>query len=191
MNIFIFTLTVKKIFENNGLSIFVLKKLIRMAACGVFAQRTDTGKQTITNQVHRVLQFEHNAGMTDVLFYAGFQERILDIKRQLIAFLLEAQKKNEKVVGYGAAAKGNTLLNFSGIRPDLLSYVVDRNPAKQGKFLPGSRIPVVSEEQLAIDKPAWVVILPWNLQNEIAEQLAYVRDWGAKFVRAIPALTVF
>jgi hypothetical protein len=137
------------------------------------------------------LKLEEQAGMTSATFYAGFQDRITAIKRQFLQFLVEANEKNEKVVGYGAAAKGNTLLNFSGVRPDLVQYVIDRNPAKQGKYLPGSRIPVVSEEQLKHDKPKWVVIFPWNLRDEIAKQLSYIRDWGGQFVTAIPSLTVF
>ena len=110
---------------------------------------------------------------------------------QFLTFLLGAKSNNEKVVGYGAAAKGNTLLNFCGIRSDLVTYVVDKNPAKQGKYLPGSRIPIVSEENLLKDTPHWVVIFPWNLKEEIAEQLAYLKKWGTQFVTAIPSLAIF
>lgn len=184
--------TVKTIFESNGLSIFDVEELpTHGGSLRVYAQRTDTGKHTVTQNVNKLLQFERDAGMTDFAFYAEFQERIVNIKHHLVAFLLKAQKNNEQVIGYGAAAKGNTLLNFSGIRSDLLSYVVDKSHSKQGKYLPGSRIPIISEKQVSMDKPAWIMILPWNLQDEVAEQLSYVREWGAKFVIAIPSLTVF
>ncbi|RDI48153.1 class I SAM-dependent methyltransferase [Aquicella lusitana] len=183
---------VKRIFEKNGLSVFDVEELpTHGGSLRVFAQRIDTGKQPISQRVAELLNLESNAGMANLSFYAGFQNRITDIKQQFLKFLLEAQSKQEKVVGYGAAAKGNTLLNFSGVRPDLLAYVVDRNPAKQHKYLPGSRIPIVAENQLSLDKPHWIVILPWNLRDEIAAQLAYVRDWGAKFVTAIPSLAIF
>jgi len=94
------------------------------------------------------------------------------------------------VAGYGAAAKGNTLLNYAGIRPDVLPYVVDRNPAKQDKFLPGSRIPILTEEALKQNKPDYVLILPWNLHDEVAEQLSYIREWGGQFVTSVPSLKV-
>ncbi len=104
--------------------------------------------------------------------------------------MLEAARNGKKVAAYGAAAKGNTLLNYAGVRPDLIGYVVDRNPAKQGKWLPGSRIPIVDEPHLQRDKPDYVLILPWNLQREVVAQLAYVRDWGGRFAIAVPELTV-
>ena len=101
---------------------------------------------------------------------------------------MDAQARGRKVAAYGAAAKGNTLLNFAGVRPDLLPYVVDKNPAKQGKFLPGSRIPIVDEAHLRADRPDVVLILPWNLKDEVTTQLAYVREWGGEFVAAVPEL---
>lgn len=182
---------VKRIFESNGLSIFDVEELgTHGGSLRVYAQRSDSGKQAVCDSVQALLALEDGAGMSGVDFYHDFQDRILEIKRQFLSFLLKAQAENKKVVAYGAAAKGNTLLNYSGIRPDMIAYVVDRNPAKAGKFLPGSRIPVVSEEQLVADKPDWIVILPWNLRDEITQQLAYARDWGAKFVTAIPSLAV-
>lgn len=183
---------VKRIFEKNGLTVFDVQELsTHGGSLRVFAQRTDTGQHLISAKVHELLKHEDDIGMSKASFYAGFQHRIADIKKQFLKFLLDANLKQETVVAYGAAAKGNTLLNFSGVREDLLSYVVDRNPAKQGKYLPGSRIPVVAEEQLKLDKPKWILILPWNLKDEIAEQLSYARDWGAKFVTAIPSIEVF
>ena len=128
--------------------------------------------------------------MGSAAFYAGFQKRADALKNDLLTFLLEAARTGKQVAGYGAAAKGNTLLNYSGVRPDLIAYVVDRNPAKQGKWLPGSRIPVVAEDRLRIDKPDYVLILPWNLKDEVAAQLAYIREWGGRFVTAVPSLRV-
>jgi hypothetical protein len=110
----------------------------------------------------------------------------LRIKRELLLFLIASQAQGRKVAAYGAAAKGNTLLNFAGVRADLLPYVVDRNPAKQGKFLPGSRIPVVDEAHLRADRPDVVLILPWNLREEVVAQLAYIREWGGRFAVAVP-----
>ena len=123
-------------------------------------------------------------------FYIGFQRKAEQIKDDLVHFLINAKRQGLKVGAYGAAAKGNTLLNFAGIRPDLLPYVVDKNPAKQFKFMPGSKIPIVDEQHLKNDKPDRILILPWNLRNEVMDQLAYVREWGCSFVTAVPTLTV-
>ena len=123
-------------------------------------------------------------------FYRGLQARMDDIKDNLLGFLIAQKRAGMTVAAYGAAAKGNTLLNYAGVRPDLLPYVVDASPHKQGRFMPGSRIPIVAEAHLRDMRPDFVLILPWNLRNEIVEQLAYVREWGAKFVTAVPGLRV-
>ena len=128
--------------------------------------------------------------MCSTHFYADFQLQALRIKRELLSFLIDAQARGRKLAAYGAAAKGNTLLNFAGVRPDLLLYVVDKNPAKQGKFLPGSRIPIVDEAHLRADRPDVVLILPWNLKDEVAAQLAYVREWGGQLAVAVPAFAL-
>ncbi len=182
---------VMRIFDRNGLCVFDVEQLATHGgSLRVFAQRKDSGTHAIEDRVEQLLALEQQAGIVNASFYQSFQHRMVEIKRQFLLFLLAAQARNEIVVGYGAAAKGNTLLNFSGIRADLLAYVVDRNPSKQNKFLPGSHIPIKMEEQLRQDKPHWIVILPWNLKEEIMTQLSYTRDWGAKFVTAIPTLTV-
>ena len=126
--------------------------------------------------------------MMDAGYYLGFQARADAIKNDFLAFLLDCHRNGKLVVGYGAAAKGNTLLNYAGIRPDLLPYVADASPHKQGRFLPGTRIPVVAESRIRESRPDFVMILPWNLTQEISEQLNYIRDWGGKFVTAIPNL---
>ena len=136
--------------------------------------------------VDATLDGEREAGMLAMDYYRGFQAQADAVKNDLLAFLLEQHRLGRKVVGYGAAAKGNTLLNYAGARPDLLPYVVDASPHKQGRYLPGSRIPVVSEVELRKDKPDVVLVLPWNLMPEIEQQLAYVRDWGGGFVTAVP-----
>jgi hypothetical protein len=140
--------------------------------------------------VAKLLERETAAGMNSVAFYEGFQTKANKVKNDLLVFLIEAQRAGKSVSGYGAAAKGNTLLNYAGVRPDLLPYVVDRNPAKQDKFLPGCRIPIVAEAKLKQTRPDYVLILPWNLRAEVIGQLAYVREWGGQFVTSVPSLKV-
>lgn len=181
---------VKRIFEANGLSIFDVEEFsTHGGSLRVYAQRAD-GRRIAESRVEGVLSLEAAAGMLGIEFYSTLESGMLDIKRGLLEFLLAAQQRGEQVVAYGAAAKGNTLLNYCGIRADLIVYAVDRNPAKQGKFLPGSRIPIVSENRLAVDRPPWILILPWNIGNEVKAQLHYVRDWGAQFVTAVPSLLI-
>ncbi len=183
--------TVQRVFAANGLIVFDVEQLpTHGGSLRVFAQRTDTGKREVTARVAEALDMESQAGMNEDAFYVGFQAKAEQVKNDFLAFLLEARRNGNTIAAYGAAAKGNTLLNFAGVRPDLLPYVVDRNPAKQGKFLPGSRIPIVAEERLHSDRPDYIVILPWNLKDEIMGQLAYVREWGARFVTAVPKLHV-
>jgi len=182
---------VKRIFESNGLNVFDVETLsTHGGSLRVFAQRKDAGAHDVVDNVRKILELEESMGMTDSRFYMGFQSKAEGVKNNLLSFLIEAKKSGKTVVGYGAAAKGNTLMNYAGIRADLLNYVVDRNPAKQDKFLPGSRIPILSEAQLKETQPDYVVILPWNLRNEVTEQLEYVRQWGGSFVVAVPELEI-
>jgi SAM-dependent methyltransferase len=179
------------IFRANGLGVFDVQELpTHGGSLRVFAQRLDTGKRDVTAAVPEVLQREAAAGMTSAAYYAGFQARADRVKNDFLSFLIQAKRDGRKVGAYGAAAKGNTLLNYAGVRSDLLPWVVDRNPAKQGKYLPGSRIAIVSEAHLRAERPDLIVILPWNLSAEVTAQLAYARDWGAKFVQAVPELTI-
>ncbi len=182
---------VERIFERNGLSVFDVEELpTHGGSLRVYAQRRDAGVREVGQNVTEMLKREVEAGMTNPMFYAGFQAKADQVKNDLLAFLIEAKRAGKKVAGYGAAAKGNTLLNYAGIRPDLLSYVVDLNPAKQDKFLPGCRIPIVAEAQLKQTRPDYVLILPWNLRTEVAEQLAYIREWGGQFVTSVPTLEI-
>lgn len=176
---------------SNGLSVFDVEELpTHGGSLRVFVQRTDTGSQPRSERVQNLRDREEAIGIRSTGYYDGFQTRAEKVKDDFLVFLLDAKRKGKRVAAYGAAAKGNTLLNFAGVRPDLLEFVVDRNPAKRGKYLPGSRIPIVAEEQLRSTKPDYVVLLPWNLRAEICRQLEYVREWGGEFVTAVPGLEV-
>ena len=183
-------LAVEKIFLTNGIKIFDAEEIpTHGGSLRIYAQRLDTGMKKETSRLVSLRNKEHGAGIATVDFYLGFQSKANRVKNDLLSFLLDAQRKNHKVIAYGAAAKGNTLLNYAGVRSDLVTYVVDRNPAKQGKYLPGSRIPIVSEDRLCTDRPDIVLILPWNLKEEIVSQLAYIREWNGTFVTAVPKLS--
>ncbi|MCO5400265.1 class I SAM-dependent methyltransferase [Ralstonia soli] len=180
---------VEHIFAANGLHVFDVQALpTHGGSLRVFAQRADTGQYPRAPVVDALLADELAAGMKDPAYYSGLQARAEQTRNGLVAWLTECRKAGLRVAGYGAAAKGNTLLNFAGITRELLPYVVDRNPAKQGRFLPGSRIPVKTEDTLSEDRPDVVVLLPWNLKDELAEQLAYVRKWGGRLAVAVPAV---
>jgi SAM-dependent methyltransferase len=184
--------TVVNIFAKNELSVFDVEKLgTHGGSLRVFAQRSDTGSHQLSVRVEELISEENNAGMTTIDFYRDFQEHAEKVKNDFLRFLIEKKSQGKLVVGYGAAAKGNTLLNFAGVKSDLIKYVVDRSPHKQGKFMPGSRIPIVSEDRLASDKPDFVVIFPWNLSDEIVDQLKNLSSSGTEFVTAVPQLSVF
>lgn len=182
---------VQRIFAANGLTVTDVQELpSHGGSLRVFAQRSDAGAQP-HEQVASLLAREAAVGVSSAAFYGSLQEGALRIKRELLGFLLDCHARGLKVGAYGAAAKGNTLLNFAGVRADLLPYVVDRNPAKQGQFLPGSRIPIVDEAHLRAHRPDRVLILPWNLRDEVTAQLDYVRAWGGQFAVAVPRMEVF
>lgn len=182
---------VQRIFAANGLAVFDVEALpTHGGSLRVFAQRSDTGSHAQTPAVATLMQVEAEAGMTTPAFYRDFQHKAEKVKDDLLLFLIDAKHRGLKVGAYGAAAKGNTLLNFAGIRPDLLPYVADKNPAKQGKCMPGSRIPIVDEAHLKAKQPDLILILPWNLREEVMAQLAYVQEWGGQFVVAVPVLEV-
>jgi 2-polyprenyl-3-methyl-5-hydroxy-6-metoxy-1,4-benzoquinol methylase len=183
--------TVARVFSANGLAVFDVEELgTHGGSLRIFAQRKDTGTHPTSSKVARLLDREAAAGMNSAGYYRGFQEHADKVKDDFLAFLLDAKREGKTVAAYGAAAKGNTLMNYAGIRPDLIPFVVDRNPAKQGKYMPGSRIPIVDEDRLRQEKPEYVVILPWNLKAEIMQQLEYIRAWGGQFVTAVPQLEV-
>ena len=182
---------VVKIFRANGLAVFDVEEIpTHGGSLRVFAQRIASGRHPVSGHVATMLAREAEAGLSTAKGYEGFQLRAEKVKDDFVAFLINARREGKRVAAYGAAAKGNTLLNFAGIRRDLIPYVVDRNPAKQGKFLPGSRIPIVSEDVLYRDRPDYVVILPWNLKLEVMQQLKAAGVSSARFVAAVPGLEI-
>ena len=184
-------LAVDVVLAANGLQVFDVEEIATHGgSLRIFAQRADDGRHSVTPAVDAMLGTERAAGMATPTFYAGFQQRADVIKNGLLRFLIDAKRDGRSVGAYGAAAKGNTLLNYAGIRPDLLPWVVDRSLSKQGKFMPGSRIPIVDEAHLRAARPDYILILPWNLRDEVVAQLAYAREWGARFVTAVPEIVV-
>jgi SAM-dependent methyltransferase len=182
---------VLRIFERNGLAVFDVEHLpTHGGSLRVYAQRSDTGTREISGRVTQLATEEIDAGIKTARPYASFQTKAKRVKNDFLAFLIDAGNSGKTVVAYGAAAKGNTLMNYAGIRPDLIKFVVDRNPAKQGRYMPGSRIPIVAEDRLKTERPDYVVILPWNLRQEVMTQLQYISEWGGRFVTAVPSLTV-
>ena len=185
-------ITVQQIFAKNGLTIFDVQEIpTHGGSLRIFAKHTNNTTHNITPAVEELLQKEIAAGMDTLEYYTGFQQKVNTVKNNFLSFLLKAKADGKKIAAYGAAAKGNTLLNYCGIKTDLIDFVVDANPHKQHKFLPGSHIPVVAENVLQEAKPDYIIIFPWNIKDEIVEQLKYVRDWGGQFVIAIPELQIF
>ena len=182
---------VQRVLAHNGLTVFDVEELATHGgSLRVYAQRSDSGSHALMDAVATVLAEEDQAGLRGPDFYAGFQAAAGKVALELLDFLVARALEGVSVAAYGAAAKGNTLMNFAGVRPALLPYVVDRNPAKQNKYMPGSRIPIVDEAWLKQRQPRYVLILPWNLKDEVMEQLAYIRAWGGQFVVAVPELQV-
>lgn len=184
-------LAVQSIFRKHGLEVFDVDELpTHGGSLRIYAKHVTDQTKPVSPRVTVLQEKEKAAGIGTLAFYAHFQEKADQVKNNLLAFLLEQKQKGKKVCGYGAAAKGNTLLNYAGIRQDLIPYVIDASPHKQGKFLPGSRIPVYSEERIRSEQPDFVLILPWNIKDEVTRQLEYIRDWKGKFVVAVPELTI-
>ena len=184
-------LSVARIMQHQGLEVFDVEKLTTHGgSLRVFVQHAG-GPQQTSDTVQALLDEETGAGMDTPAFYAGFQNTVEGMKDALLSFLIDAKKAGKTVAAYGAAAKGNTFLNFAGVRPDLVRFVVDRSPGKQGRYMPGSRIPIISEDSIRETRPDYVMILPWNLRDELSDQLAYIRDWQGQFVVAVPKLEVF
>jgi SAM-dependent methyltransferase len=181
---------VKSIFEAQGLEVFDVQELsTHGGSLRIFTKHKEDTTKLIEENVIRMIEYENSIGINSIGYYTGFQEKINAIKNDFISFLIQAKKEGKKVVGYGAAAKGNTLLNYCGIKGiDLISYVMDASPYKQNKLLPGSRIPVWHPDKVRETKPDYIVIFPWNLKNEISDQLSFIKSWGGQFVTAIPSL---
>lgn len=183
--------TVVTVFATQGLEIFDGDELpTHGGSLRIYAQRAG-GPQPRSQAVARLLKVEEQRGMKSVAYYQGFQARADKVKNNLVKFLIEQRERGVAVAGYGAAAKSCTLLNYAGVRPDLLPYVCDAAPSKQGKYLPGCRIPILPPSALQEKKPGLVLLLPWNLRKELSEQLAGIRSWGGKFAVAVPEIEVW
>lgn len=179
--------TVKLIFESQGLELFDVEEIpTHGGSLRIYAKHKEDGSKPVTANVSTLLEKEKEKGMLGLEYYQHFSEKALKVKIDLLTFLSQQKQHGKKIAAYGAAAKGNTLLNYCGVKNDMIDYVVDANPHKQNKFLPASHIPVVNEDFLKSDKPDYVIILPWNLREEITAQLSYIKSWGGKFVIPIP-----
>lgn len=180
--------TAHAIFAAHGLHIWDVEQLsTHGGSLRLWIAHIGSGRAEATS-VSALLQEEADAGMRNPAYYADFQARANAVKNGLLEFLLAQRRERRKVVAYGAAAKGNTLLNYAGVKSDLLPYVIDASPHKQGRYLPGSHIPICAEARLREDRPDFVLVLPWNLSAEITSQLGYIREWGGRFATAVPQL---
>jgi hypothetical protein len=185
-------LTTERIFAAHGLVLFDVEELpSHGGSLRVFGRRAGSPSLEPSRAVLELRAREQAAGFGSVGGYAGYTRRVEETKRNLLAFLIEAKRAGKSVVAYGAPGKGNTLLNYCGIRCDFVDFAVDRNPYKHGKFTPGTHIPIRPVEALAEARPDYILILPWNLRREIAAQLEHARDWGARFVVPIPKLEIW
>jgi SAM-dependent methyltransferase len=185
-------LTVQTIFKSQGLKIYDVEELsTHGGSLRIYAAHCGNESIKIKNHVDVLIDKEKAAGLNTIEGYQGFEKKAQEIKWAFFDFLLKVKHKGKKIAAYGAAAKGNTFLNYCGIKPDAIPFIVDSSPHKQHKFMPLSHIPIVAEETIKNEKPDYIIILPWNLKEEITQQLSYIRDWGAKLVTAIPRVEVF
>jgi hypothetical protein len=184
--------TVSRVFTAHGLTMFDVEQLpTHGGSLRIYAQPAATGARAITERVDALLASEQKEGVHDLAMYGRFEARVHAAKRGLLRFLIEAKESGKRVVGYGAPGKGNTLLNYCGIGTDFLDYTVDSNPVKQGTYTPGTRIPILDPEVIRTTRPDYVLILPWNLREEIERKMSYIREWGGRFVVPIPGVEVF
>lgn len=186
-------LAVDNIFARHGLTIFDVEHLsTHGGSLRIFARHTEneTALTATTDRVRSTREQEVHFGLRDMATYTSFGKKVMSTKRKLLNFLIDAKNAGKTVVGYGAAAKGVTLVNYCGVRDDLIDYVVDKSPHKQGHYLPGVRIPIFGPDQIFETKPDYVLILPWNLRDEIRQQMSHIREWGGEFVVPIPEVQV-
>jgi 2-polyprenyl-3-methyl-5-hydroxy-6-metoxy-1,4-benzoquinol methylase len=184
-------MTAEKILAEFGLTIFDVDELpTHGGSLRIYATHAENTAESKTNQVDELREKEHAAGLTQLKHYMVFNQKIEQTKRNLLDFLIRVKNRRESIAGYGAPAKGNTLLNYCGIRSDFIDYTVDRSPHKQGQFLPGSHIPIYHPDKIRETKPDYVLILPWNLKDEIMEQMKFIRKWEGKFIVPIPEVKV-
>jgi len=184
-------LSAETLFAAQGLTLFDVEELpTHGGSLRIYARHSEDASRPVTERARALRQREVDAGLLRLETYAGFEEQVKETKRRLLEFLISAKRAGKRVAGYGAPGKGNTLLNYCGIRTDFVDFTVDRSPYKQGKFLPGTHIPIFAPDKLREAKPDYVLILPWNFKDEIVQQMADVRSWGGKFVVPIPAARV-
>ena len=185
-------ITAEKIFAAHGITLFDVEELsTHGGSLRIYGRHTENDGLSLTDRAKEMHEREVNAGFKKMEHYSEFGEQVKETKRKLLDFLIEAKRQGKTIAGYGAPGKGNTLLNYCGIRTDFLDYTVDRNPYKHGKFLPGTHIPIYSPEKIQETKPDYVFILPWNFKDEIMSQMAGIRDWGGRFVVPIPEVKVY
>ncbi len=183
--------TVRKVFASHGLTLFDVEELpTHGGSLRIYARHDEDDSKPIGERVGDLLVREETARLGCLKTYGSFSERVRRVKRDLLRFLIQAKEEGKSVAGYGAAAKGNTLLNYCGVRTDFLDYTVDRSPHKQGRYLPGTRLPIHAPDRLRETRPDYVLILPWNLKDEIMEQMSDVRSWGGRFVVPIPEVRI-
>ncbi len=184
--------TLEEIFAAHGMTIFDVEELpTHGGSLRIYARHTDDDSKPVGERVIDLREREIAKGLRTLECYANFDEQVRETKRKLLDFLIKVKREGKTIVGYGAPGKGNTLLNYCGIRTDFLDYTVDRNPYKHGKFLPGTHIPVFHPDKIQETKPDYVLILPWNVKDEIMEQMSLIREWGGQFVVPIPEVKVY
>jgi SAM-dependent methyltransferase len=184
--------SVEKIFAKHGLTLFDVEELpTHGGSLRIYGRHIKDTDKTVTGRVFEMKAKEESAGINRLESYSLFEEQVKETKRKILSFLINAKRERHSIAGYGAPGKGNTLLNFCGIRSDLIEYTVDRNTYKQGKYLPGTHIPIFSPEKIRETKPDYVFILPWNFKDEIIQQMSYIREWGGKFVVPIPEIKIY
>lgn len=184
-------LSVEQAFARHRITLFDVEELpTHGGSLRIYGRHEENAAHLVTDSVTELRERELCEGFDRLETYQGFAKQVEETKRSLLGFLIQAKREGKTVVGYGAAAKGNTLLNYCGVRTDFLDYTVDRSPHKQGHFLPGTRIPIFAPEKIGETKPDYVLILPWNLKDEIASQMAHIREWGGRFVVPIPKVEV-
>lgn len=183
--------TIDRVFSAHGLRVYDVDELsTHGGSLRIYACHSDASGTPVSPKVADLRRREREAGMETIETYTRFADRVPAIKADLLAFLIDAKRAGKSVVGYGAPAKGNTLLNYCGVGPEFIAYTVDRNPHKQGRYLPGTHIPIHAPEKMAETRPDYVLVLPWNLKSEIVDQMAYIREWGGRFVVPIPCVEV-
>jgi SAM-dependent methyltransferase len=184
-------LTVEKIFAAHGLTLFDVEELpTHGGSLRIFGRHFENSSKALNPRVTELRQREESAGFAQLETYSRFAEQVKETKRKLLEFLIQAKRCGKQIVGYGAPGKGNTLLNYCAIRTDFLDYTVDRNPYKHGRFLPGTHVPIFPPDRIRETKPDFLLILPWNLKDEIMKQNSFIREWGGKFVVPIPEVHV-